>query len=68
MDQPSTRIDDRVSEGNHTSCGKLCNKASDSISSIERWGTIKKMALMWSGLDKFGNIYATVDWDDGPAG
>jgi len=49
-------------------CGKLCDKASESISSIERWETIKQKALLWSGLDKFGNVYATVDWDNGPAG
>ena len=49
-------------------CGKLCDKASESISSIERWETIKQKAyLLWSGLDKFGNVYATVDWDNGPA-
>ena len=29
---------------------------------------IKQKALLWSGLDKFGNVYATVDWDNGPAG
>ena len=59
-------------EGDYASCilqcGKLCVKASDSISSTERWETIKKKALLWSGLDKFGDVYATVDWDNGPAG
>jgi len=61
-----------VFEGNSTSCiiqcGKLCDKANDSISLIERWETIKQKALLWSDLDKFGNVYATVDWDNGPAG
>jgi len=71
MDQPSARID-QAFEGNNTSCilqcGKLCDKANDSISSIERWETIKQKALLWSDLDKFGNVCATVDWDNGPAG
>jgi len=61
-----------VFEGNSTSCilqcGKLCDKAIDSISSIGRWETIKQKALLWSDLDKFGNVYATVEWDNGPAG
>ena len=71
MDQPSARTD-QIIEGNSTSCilqcGKLCDKANDSISSIERWETIKQKALLWSDLDKFGNVYATVDWGNGPAG
>jgi len=71
MDQPSARID-QVFEGNSTSCilqcGKLCDEANDSISSIERWETIKQKALLWSELDKFRNIYATVDWNNGAAG
>jgi len=46
-------------------CGKLCDKANDSISSIE---TIIQKALLWRDLDKFGNVYATVDWDNGPVG
>jgi len=59
--------------GNSTSCilqcGKrLCDKANDLISSIERWETKKQKALLWIDLDKFGNVYATVDWDNGPAG
>jgi len=44
MDQPSARTDQAI-EGNSTSCilqcGKLCDKAIDSISSIEGWETIK---------------------------
>jgi len=71
MNQPLAGID-QVLEGDYTSCilpcGKLCVKASDSISSTERWETIKKKALLWSGLDKFGDVYTTVDWDNGPAG
>jgi len=65
MDQPSARID-QAFEGNSTSCilrcGKLCDEANDSISS---WETIKQKALLWSDL---GNVYAIVDWDNGPAG
>ena len=49
-------------------CGELCDEATDSISSIERWENIKEKALLWSGLDKFGKVYATVDWHKGPTG
>ncbi len=61
-----------MEETNQTSrilqCGELCDEATDSISSIERWDIIKKKSLLWSGLDKFGNAHAIVDWDRGPAG
>ena len=48
-------------------CGNLCDEA-DSIKSAQRWGNIKEKAQLWSGLDKFGHVYATMDWDKGPAG
>ena len=71
MDQPSAWTDQAI-EGNSTSCilqcGKLCDKAIDSISLIERWETIKQKALLRSDHDTFGNVYVTVDWDNGPAG
>ncbi|KAL7406316.1 hypothetical protein ABVT39_017681 [Epinephelus coioides] len=49
-------------------CGRLCDEATDSIPSKERWENIKKKAVLWRNLDKFGNVYATVDWDKGPVG
>ena len=29
---------------------------------------MKEKALLWSSLDKFGDVHATVDWDKGPVG
>lgn len=49
-------------------CGKLCNEATDAIVSVESWENLKKKALLWSGLDKFGDVYAAVDWENGPGG
>ena len=49
-------------------CGELCNEATDTIISVESWENLKEKAQLWSGLDKFGDIYATVDWDNGPGG
>lgn len=49
-------------------CGTLCNKATDTIRSTQRWENIKQKSLLWSGLDKFGHVYATVDWNKGPVG
>ena len=49
-------------------CGNVCNEATDSISSIERWENIKRKSQLWIGLDKFGNIHSSVDWEHGPAG
>ena len=48
-----------------TSCilhsGKLCDEATVSISSMERCQNIKEKSLLWSGIDKFRNVHATVD-------
>jgi len=59
MNHPSARID-QAFEGNSTSCilqcSKLCDKANDSISSIERSEIMKQKALLWSDLDKYGNV------------
>ena len=49
-------------------CVQLCCEATDSITSIERWENVKKKALLLSGLDKFANVHATVDWDKGHVG
>ena len=48
-------------------CGGLCNEAADAISK-ESWVSLEKKALLWSGLDKFGDVHATVDWGKGPIG
>jgi len=47
-------------------CGVPCNEANDAIVNVESWENLKKKALLWSGLDKFGDVYATVDWNNGP--
>ncbi len=47
----------------------LCgNEVTDSISLIERWENIKRKSQLWIGLDKFGNIHSSVDWEHGPSG
>ena len=48
-------------------CGGLCNAATDAITSDKRWVNLKKKALLWSCLDKFGDIYKTVNWENGPS-
>ena len=49
-------------------CGKRCNEDTDAIVTLERWENIKSRAQMWSGLDKFGEVFRTDDWDKGPSG
>ena len=39
----------------------------DSISK-ETWDKLKLKAFNCKGLDKFGNVYDTVDWEMGPCG
>ena len=40
---------------------RTCDEAADAIST-ESWDSLEKKALLWSGLDKFGDVHATVDW------
>ena len=47
---------------------KLCEEAKDSLTSIGRWEKLTKKAQLWSDLNKFGDVHATVDWDIGPVG
>ena len=49
-------------------CCEPCDEATDCISSIERWENIKRKALLWEGLDRFGNVHEAVDWHNGPTG
>ena len=45
----------------------LFDEVTDSMT-VERWKNVKKNALLWRGLDKFGEVYDTVEWDEGPVG
>ena len=47
-------------------CEALCNDK-DEISK-RRWDTLKKHLEKWKGLDKFGEMYDSVDWDAGQIG
>jgi hypothetical protein len=47
-------------------CGGLCDEVTDAITSVESWENIKEKAMLWSGLDKFGDVYTTIDWNNGP--
>ncbi|KAI4830245.1 hypothetical protein KUCAC02_001891 [Chaenocephalus aceratus] len=49
-------------------CGRVCSKATDAITSIEKWDTLKNNTELWSGLDKFGDVHTSIDWDTGPVG
>lgn len=49
-------------------CGELCNEATDAITSVGRWENLKQKALLWSGLDTFGDVYTTVNWENGHNG
>ena len=42
-------------------CGELCD-STDTIS-IERWSKLKEKTKEWRGLDKFGCVYETTQWD-----
>ena len=35
---------------------------------MDLWNTLKKTALQWRGLDKYGDVPDRMKWDDGPDG
>ena len=45
-------------------CGKPC-KSSDTIGQ-DKWENLESKAKNWLGLDKFGDVYNTTSWKDGP--
>ena len=55
-------------------CGDPCTEADeDYVSDItkhvpNRWTNFEKQALLWKGLDRFGDLYDTVDWKKGAKG
>ena len=50
-------------------CGKQCH-AKDSIDKItdDKWTKIKANAEQWRSLDRFGDVWDNVNWDNGQHG
>ena len=50
-------------------CGKPCTSR-DSIDKItlDKWSKIQTNAKEWKGLDKFGDVWDTTNWEDGQQG
>lgn len=45
-------------------CGELIDDRNDCFKiSQERWDKLKSQSQSWRGLDKFGDVYDTVDWE-----
>ena len=49
-------------------CGELCTENDMSNITNEKWENMKSKSKDWRGLDKFGNLYESADWESGPAG
>ena len=45
--------------------GKACS-SKDSIG-IQKWQTLCTKSEKWDGLDKYGDLFKSTDWDAGPA-
>ena len=47
-------------------CGKRCNSGEgiDKIT-FDKWSKILTNAKEWKGLDKFGEVWDTTNWEDG---
>lgn len=48
-------------------CGDLCDEDRSQYP-IELWTVLKSQAKEWQNLEKYGNVYSTVNWDEGPQG
>ena len=48
-------------------CGKQCSE-NDVISNLssDKWKNIKTKSQQWKGLDKFGSVYESYNWDSKP--
>ena len=46
-------------------CGNMKNKK---VTYLKEWDKLKEYSLRWKGLDKFGKVYESVDWEKGPSG
>lgn len=47
-------------------CGNACNP-SDNITQ-GKWDSLQSKSKAWRGLDRFGDVYDTTSWGNGPAG
>jgi len=45
-------------------CGLPCDE-DRSNTTPEAWANLRSLALQWHGLDRFGTVYETVNWDGG---
>ena len=50
----------------------ICNDELDerktcTVITAEKWHQLKLQAEQWHGLDRFGYLYESVSWDDGPS-
>ena len=55
-------------------CGDPCSENDDDYvcditkHAPKRWDNLKNRALLWRSLDKFGEVYDTVEWHKGAKG
>ena len=51
-------------------CIQKCNKARSPSDTIAqgKWDTLQSKSKAWAGLDRFGDVYDTTLWENGPAG
>ena len=48
-------------------CQQECNEDKTDYLT-DSWNKLKAVALEWKGLDKYGNVFESVNWDNGPSG
>ena len=48
-------------------CCQPCDEFEKAIKTID-WENLKVKASKWKGLDKYSDVYDSVDWEEGYAG
>ena len=48
-------------------CCQLCGELEKAIKAVD-WEKLKVKASKWKGLDKYSNVYDSVDWEEGSVG
>ncbi len=67
LSPPPTKRKKEENFGTCILCNRECQDHNDDKSnlSVEAWQRLKEKAKEWKGLDKFGTVYDSVNWDAG---
>ena len=56
-----------MDEENVKNCILCCQQCEELVKTVD-WENLKIKGSKWKGLDKYSNVYDSVDWEEGSAG